>query len=403
MLLDNQIEIVINSRNTRHLELLGYDLNQYSIKNINGVIRIPRGTRITIKTLDLQDKSSIKVRVLCDYCNENIVEKHYNQYLSSREIIPKDCCDNTACINSKREEVVLSKYNVTNINKLEDVKLKIRNTNLDRYGVEYGLQNEEVKEKGKKTLISKYNVDNISKDKETQLKKVNTFIERFGETNPQKNKEVQEKTRKTNLKRYNVEYPMQNKEVLNKSRNTNISKYGVSHLMKIPEIQKKRTEKMLRTMYSKNILIGTSSQQIFLHNLLGGELNYPINNLRLDIAFPDELIYIEYNGSGHRLRVKFGEISDHDFDIKEINRGYFLSSLGWKRIQIVSTTQNDYLPQDNIIIKMIQEAKEYLNSGHSWIEYNIDEENIKCSQYEKRYDFELLRRIKQNDIKEMSS
>jgi hypothetical protein len=56
----------------------------------------------------------------------------------------------------KMKETTLERYGVENANQCEDVKEKIRQTNLEKYGVEYGLQSEDVKEKRRISNLEKF-------------------------------------------------------------------------------------------------------------------------------------------------------------------------------------------------------------------------------------------------------
>lgn len=151
-----------------------------------------------------------------------------------------------------------------------------------------------------------------------------------------------------------------------------------------------RVERIQKTMY-KNGTQQCSTQQKYLYNLLGGELNYPVKNLSLDIAYLNEMIDIEFDGSGHDLSVKLGDISEKDFLKKEKNRRYALYRTGWKEIRIISKL--DKLPSDEKIINMINLSKEYFLTKHSWIKFDIDNNKIICSQFNKDYDYEKLRKI----------
>jgi hypothetical protein len=129
--------------------------------------------------------------------------------------------------------------------------------------------------------------------------------------------------------------------------------------------------------------------------LLGGKLNYIDNttgNYWLDIAFPNDKIYIEYNGGFHDGVVKTGTISKKDFENKERKRYYFLKDRGWKEIKIIS--EYDYLPSDEVIINEINKAKEWFKiNGKGHCHYNIDIGNkINDVKYGK------LRRIKDKDL-----
>jgi hypothetical protein len=155
-------------------------------------------------------------------------------------------------------------------------------------------------------------------------------------------------------------------------------------------------ERFLKSIQYDNFIL-CSCQQFYIYNLLdNSKLNYNCENKFLDIAFPNEKIYIEYDGSGHNLGVLKNEMSQSEFNLKEIKRYYIVKDAGWKMIRIISV--KDKLPADKIILQMISEAKEYLNTGHSWIKFDIDNNKVINSQGEFDYDFGELRKIKKDDI-----
>lgn len=53
----------------------------------------------------------------------------------------------------------------------------------------------------------------------------------------------------------------------------------------------------------------TSRQQRWLHEVIGGSLNYPIFGYYIDIVMDCNKIAIEYDGSGHDLAVKIGRMT----------------------------------------------------------------------------------------------
>jgi len=73
------------------------------------------------------------------------------------------------------------------------------------------------------------------------------------------------------------------------------------------------SKKKLNWVLYKNKTGVSSYPQRYICNLLNGELNYPIGNLSLDIALLDNKIYIEYDGSGHDLRVVRGQLTEKEF------------------------------------------------------------------------------------------
>jgi hypothetical protein len=68
----------------------------------------------------------------------------------------------------------------------------------------------------------------------------------------------------------------------------------------------------------------------------------------------------------------------------------------WKMIEIIS--KKDLLPQDDIIIELVDKAKQYLKNNHSYFCIDIDNNKLKCKEYEIDYDFGKLRRIYQKTL-----
>lgn len=223
----------------------------------------------------------------------------------------------------------------------------------------------------KETNLKKYNVENI-----------NQLIE------------TREKSKQTNLKKYGVDNPAKSNIIKEKTKQTNLNKFGYTCSLNNPIIREKAIIKTLNTMYNNNTG-ACSRQQRYLQCLLNGKLNYPVDKCMLDIAFPNEMIYIEYDGSGHDLSVRLG-MSKDDFKIKELKRKQFLQNKGWKLIRIIS--KNDLLPQDQQILSIIKECKDYLNENHSWIEINIDEKYILNSKDKKNILLDNLRKIREDDL-----
>jgi very-short-patch-repair endonuclease len=271
--------------------------------------------------------SGVIVDVLCDYCNETIVQKTYHAYNYQRKksLIDKDCCN--ACWNLKLAE----------------------------------------------SMNLKYGEQNASNINEFQEKRLNTFVENFGTDNPMKVPSVVEKGRQTNIK-----------------------KYGVSHPIYLEGEYERRAIKGKKTMY-KNGTGASSRQQRYLHKIIGGEHNYPIKTIMLDIAFPSEKIYIEFDGSGHNLQVLKKNITQKELEAKERKRFYALRQDGWKNIRIVS--KKDLLPyNDEIILNLITLAKEYFNSGGTYFLIDIDENKIQMGKNSQEYDYGKTKRISEEDV-----
>jgi very-short-patch-repair endonuclease len=354
LVLPQKIEVKWQANNKKNLISKGF-----SYTKMNDVVEID--------ILDLSISSNVKVKVLCDYCNK-IFDVTYNNYNRQMEnsYTKKYAC--SKCSSIKVKETNICKYGVENVHQRNDIKEKIRNTNIEKYGVDNPAKSNIIKEKIKSTSLEKYGVEH-------HLKR----------------KSVWNQIKETNLKKYGVEYISQNEEIKEKIRQTNLKRYGSECNLNNPEIRKMSVIKSRKTLYENGNTM-CSKQQKYLQKLLGGELNYPIDRCSLDIAFPNEMIYIEYDGGGHDLSVKLG-LSQDEFDKKESKRKFYLQSKGWKLIRIISN--NDLLPEDIEIQNLIMLAKEYLNNNHSWFHININENKIKCSQYELSINLKKLRRIRE--------
>lgn len=219
------------------------------------------------------------------------------------------------------------------------------------------------------SINSKYKVDNIS-----QLD------------------EVKKKKEEKSLDKYGTKCVLQNEDIKKQIKNTNIEKYGYPNAMNVQEIKDKVFIAREKTLYKNGNAI-SSTQQRYLHKLFGGELNYPINGVNLDIAFPENKIYIEYDGSGHRMQVFLGKISEKEFLDKERKRFFALRNKGWKVIRIISEISRDRLPSDEKLMEMYEYAIEYFKTGHTYVKFDIDNSKIIISQFEKLYDYGDLRII----------
>ena len=179
---------------------------------------------------------------------------------------------------------------------------------------------------------------------------------------------LRQRVKDTNLKNNGVEYPMQNPEIRERNR---------------------------QSLY-KNGTARCSNQQKYIHNLIGGKLNYPVKRSSLDVAFPDEMIYLEYDGSGHRMSVTLGTFTEKEFIKRERNRTYGLYRSGWKEIRIIST--KDLIPSDRKLLQILSYARTYLNQNNHYIKFDIDNLKIINSQGQFDYDYGELRKIKPTDI-----
>lgn len=366
MLVDKVYKIKINSRYIKHYESLGYVVPKK--ENNKGKEIYAIGEYMPIEVKDILQQSNIKVDVICDYCGEEYeisLDNRYKYY--HKGIIKKDSC--FKCATEKIKESTLKTHGVENVMYLDEFKEKLYETNWEKYGSKTASQNVDVQNKIKTTMMNKYGVDNPLKNDKIKEKTRNTCLERYGFVNPSMNREIYNKIKITNLERYGFETASSNEMVINKTKRTNLERYGFECCLQNEEIKNKSRQSLY-----KNNTAPCSKQQRYIYEIIGGELNYPVSNISLDIAFPDEKIYLEYDGGGHDLSVKIGRESKKEFNLKEIRRYQFLKSLGWKQIRMIS--ESDYvLNKIDLIDFMYNSKNEILNNNKNHVTIILNKEN----------------------------
>lgn len=179
-----------------------------------------------------------------------------------------------------------------------------------------------------------------------KIKMMNTSLLRYGNICSLRNEDVQNKSKERNVKNLGVQYPFQNKNILKKcleSLDANGGREGFN----------------------------VSKPQIYLHNLYGGKLNHFEFPYKIDILFESENIYFEYDGSGHKMGIKFGNFTEEEFIKKEEKRSLFLKNKGYKEFRIISS--NDVFPPDEELLNIKNKAFDVLikNNFSKYI-YNLD-------------------------------
>ena len=389
---------------------------------------------LEVKVEDLSSCSTALIRVKCDYCGKEKEQMKYVDYNAQTKNGTKKCCC-LDCVPLKREEVFLEKYGYKNAMQVPEIQEKMQKTNMEKYGskspsgnaevrekqkktlmehygvdnpslskeiqdkrkntfiVKYGVENpllvEGIKEKAQQTILERYGVDNVSKNQDIQNKRTQTFIEHFGGSSPLQNNECLEKMKQTNLERYGVEFVPQLEETKQKVKQTNLDRFGYENPMQSPEFLEKWLAK------NGSNFIKSSRQQQYLCSLYNGILNQPFKCFALDVFLPEYKLDVEFDGSGHRMSISLGNITEEDFEKKELYRNVALKKEGYKQMRIIS--QKDLLPSDDILFQMLDFARNYFSQypNHSWIEFNIDNSTIRNAEHKNGvlYDYGKLRKI----------
>lgn len=400
MIVAEYIEIPMGSRNKKYYNNLGYveykkdDGKKYFYVKINDLSHSTQ-TKIPVKC----DNDGCDVIWMQPYKNYlNIMKKygtcycHKCQYLHNQQTCIEKYGETsyakTQESKDKHVETNLKNWGTPYLMQNEEIKKKVAETNIEKYGSISPFGNEEVREKSKKTIENNFgsmndfykHIHELSKvtDKERygsesffdtddcKEKTKMTNLAKYGFENVMQCDEIKQKVEATMLEKYGVKNPFQSEEIKEKIKKTNLEKYGYENAGQSPIIR----EKMNKTLYY-NSTQKTSSQQRYIANLLNGILNYPLKKYSLDIYMPNEQIDVEIDFGGHDLNVKLGKTTQEEFNKHEMIREKIIRSQGIKIIRIISP--KDKMPSDQKILQMYEFAKEYFNTGHTWINFYIED------------------------------
>lgn len=169
--------------------------------------------------------NNISTPVVCSWCKVGLCKwsqdtKTYRQYCCIK-------CSRPAA-QEKCKQTLLSKYGVDNIQKLPTTRQKVSNTLKQKYGVSWFCGTEKCQTASKDYIQAN--------KKEIGNKRKETNIERYGVGYPAQLDNVKLKTQATNVKRYGVPHSSQNIYTRLKSQQTSLERYGVPYAVQNPEI-----------------------------------------------------------------------------------------------------------------------------------------------------------------------
>ena len=147
---------------------------------------------------------------ICPYCGKE------TKFLNLSEGYAKTC--NRYCSN-------MYKYGVDNPAKSEEVKKKAKETAMRNHGG-FGLASPEIKKRVQQTNIEKYGVKSPFEAKEVQEKIKQTNLDRYGAENVFASEYGKQKIRETNLEKFGTESAMQSEEVKQTLRNNIEKRHG---------------------------------------------------------------------------------------------------------------------------------------------------------------------------------
>lgn len=327
MVLDEYIELRWHSRNKGYYIEKGYVFTFVS-------------DALIVKISDLRESSNIKILAKCDVCGREKILR-YSVYSHNIKSGGYYGCSNKCSMN-KYYNTNIEKYGVRYATELEEIKDKRKQTCLKKYGVEYAQSLKQFVDKRKQTNMEKYGVEHSQSLKQFVDKRKQTNIEKYGTESPQNLKIFREKKKQTCLEKYGFEYPIQNKKISIKGQNTMIERYG--------EIYTKYTPK-----YNVNsiIYLDMISEKLNLsiqHALNGGEKK--IVKYFVDGYIEEYNVCIEWDETFHGSKKFKGTDFKKETFLKEnfgceiirINQKEFLGDID-NQIEVVCNKIRDKIKQ----------------------------------------------------------
>ena len=331
----------------------------------------------------LQKGTNKKINVECDICHIHRYI-HCQSYFINKSSCPKYpiyTCDK--CSHIKLKEFNMNKYGVEYYSQYLDRNNKVKNTSIRKYGVEHFSKSSQFTEKVSKTNLEKFGISNPFMDSDRVKRK---FKEKYGVEHPSQVDEFKEKIKNTNIERYGVDNPLLSIEIRKKINDTNIDRYG-GHPMKNDNIRNsiitndknyikyiKNCKSLFKCDLGRNHLFELTSE--LYHNRIRssislcticnpiGELssiketdifNYILSiysgdiisnyrdGLEIDIYLPELKIGFEFNG----LYWHSDEYKDKNYHLNKTN--YFKD----KDIRIIHIWEDDWIDRKDIVKSMI--------------------------------------------------
>ena len=211
---------------------------------------------------------------------------------------------------SRVKQTNIEKYGCESYSQTDEYKNMMREHNLNTYGVEIYMQSNEFKEKSKQTQLNLYGVENYRQSDEYEKKYKQTCLEKYGTEYSAQSDICKEKVRKTCLEKYGSEYYVKTEEFQQKSQETCQEKYGVNNYSQTDEFKeffKENCDEFQKRSYNskkRNHSFNTSSiEEEFSEYLLKSNIKFNRQYKSYEYPFACDFylseykLYIEIQGS----------------------------------------------------------------------------------------------------------
>ena len=289
-----------------------------------------------------------------------------------------------SCVNKSEEhinkikETNLEKYGVENVFQSEMIKDKIKKVMVDKYGVEHNSQTQEYKIKFKNTMNERYGVDHALQSKDIRDKFKNTMNERYDVSSALQNKEIKDKIKKTNQDRYGCENVFQNEEIKDKIKKTNLEKYGYENVSQSEEIRERVKETSLKKFGCENPFQNEEIKDKIKETNLD---KFGVENVsqNKEIREKVEQTCLEKFGVRHFLQNKEVRIKIKETNLKKYG---YLTPLQNEEIQkrIKENNLIKYGVENVLQNKEIQDKIKETNIKKYGVEYSLQNEEVRKKQ-----------------------
>lgn len=337
MLITKVVSVDVTKRTVTHYRELGYDIP--TIYNEKSGKYIPDfNSQIMVNTKDLPEHSHVKIQYQCDNCG-GVFTTEYHYWNNAKLPELGDLCHDCAT-KIKLPQIMIDKYNCKNPSQSPEIIAKKKQTNLERYGNEWAIASESVRDKI-----------------------IDVFIDKYGVDNPMKNETVKNKAIRTNNVKYGGNSAMCSDDIKVRLRESIMRKYGVSSTAKLPEVR----AKMRRTLYKNGNVPSSKAEQKMCSILkeMYGEENchpgHPVFPFFLDclVVIGETNIDFEYDGLyWHKNK----ERQDRTRNAVLMNNGYKIIRIKGNNADVMPSKEQiqqavDYLVRDNHHITFIDMNK----------------------------------------------
>jgi len=167
LILDNYIEIVVNSMDVKRL------IEMNITTKVGDILHVPINY--------LLKGSGRRINVKCDVCGK-IKIVSYGKYNKNIKNCDFYACS-SKCAHEKVEKTSIKNFGYLNASNCPEKKNKRLKTMVERLGVENAFQNENIKNKSKQTLMDKYGVENIFQSEYFKDNLIKSNLKKYGVEN----------------------------------------------------------------------------------------------------------------------------------------------------------------------------------------------------------------------------